>query len=292
MTTNGQYGYDQYGNNNANQNLYGDPNAHNSGYGQGQPMYGQQQQQQQYAPPPPAASYEPLGHEPKMQDVMDEYEVHDRMKFVRKVYSILASQLTMTVLFIVAVQTQHSVRDFFGTSTGMGLYITCAVGSIVTCIMIVCCFGRTTPLNYGLLLAFTVCETVMVGGITSRYEPSVVMMAGGATALTTVALTVYAFRTKVNIEVFMAMTFVVYMAMFPIMIMGFFVWGPVMNIVWCCLGVLFYGLYLVIDTMMIVRGKSMNGYGCSYDDFVVGALMLYMDIIMLFIYLLRLFGDR
>lgn len=73
MTTNGQYGYDQYGNNNANQNLYGDPNAHNSGYGQAQPGYGQQyQQQNQYVnAPPPAASYEPLAHEPKMQDAMD-----------------------------------------------------------------------------------------------------------------------------------------------------------------------------------------------------------------------------
>lgn len=214
------------------------------------------------------------------------------MRFVRKVYSILASQLTMTVLFIVAVQTQDHVRHFFSTSAGVGIYIACAIGSIVTCIAIVCCFGRTTPINYFLLLAFTVCETVMVGGITAQYEQRVVMMAGGATALTTVALTVYAFRTKVNIEVFMAMTFVVYMAMFPIMIAGFFVWGPVMNVLWCCLGVLFYGLYLVIDTMMIVRGKAVSGYGCSYDDFVVGALMLYMDIVMLFIYLLRLFGDR
>jgi len=174
----------------------------------------------------------------------------------------------------------------------MALYIACAIGSIVTCIAIVCCFGRQTPINYILLLVFTVCETVMVGGITARYDRNTVMMAGAATALTTVALTVYAMRTKVNIEVFAAMTFVVYLAMMPIMIIGFFVWGPVMNIVWCCLGILFYGLYLIMDTMMIVRGKSMNGYGCSYDDFVIGALMLYMDIIMLFVYLLRLFGDR
>lgn len=118
------------------------------------------------------------------------------------------------------------------------------------------------------------------------------MMAGGATALTTVALTVYAFRTKVNIEVFMALTYIVYLAMFPIIIVGFFVWSKVLNTIYCCLGILFYGLYLIIDTMMIVRGKCVSGYGCSYDDYIIGALMLYMDIIMLFLYILRLFGDR
>lgn len=172
------------------------------------------------------------------------------------------------------------------------MYMACAIASMVLCCMIVCCFGRTAPINLFLLLAFTICETVCVGGLTSFYNANTVMMAGAATALTTVALTIYAFRTKVNIEVFMALTYIVYFAMFPLVIMSFFIWGPMMEILYCCLGILFYGLFLIIDTMMIVKGKSMNGYGCSYDDYVVGALMLYMDIIMLFIYILRLFGDR
>jgi len=77
-----------------------------------------------------------------------------------------------------------------------GLYIAAAILSIVLCISIVCCFGRQAPLNYFLLFAFTVCETYMVGGITAQYDPKIVVTAGLATALVTIALTVYAMTTK------------------------------------------------------------------------------------------------
>lgn len=77
-----------------------------------------------------------------------------------------------------------------------GLYIAAAILSIVLCISIVCCFGRQAPLNYILLFGFTVCETYMVGGITAQYEKGIVVTAGLATALVTIALTVYAMTTK------------------------------------------------------------------------------------------------
>lgn len=118
------------------------------------------------------------------------------------------------------------------------------------------------------------------------------MAAGAATALTTVALTIYAFRTKVQVEVFGAMIFVVYFAMLPIGILGMFMFNNVLYMLYNILGVLFYSLFLIIDTMFICKGnKSMGGYSAEFDDYVIGAMMLYMDIIMLFIYLLRIFGN-
>lgn len=51
--------------------------------------------------------------DPKEEDVLDQYEVSDRMQFVRKVYAILATQLTITALFIVAVQTSTKFNHFF-----------------------------------------------------------------------------------------------------------------------------------------------------------------------------------
>jgi FtsH-binding integral membrane protein len=41
---------------------------------------------------------------------------------------------------------------------------------------------------------------------------------------------------------------------------------------------------------MIIGGKSMNGYECDLDDYVTGAMMLYIDIIMIFVYILKLLG--
>jgi len=55
----------------------------------------------------------------------------------------------------------------------------------------------------------------------------------------------------------------------------------------CCIFVVIYGVYLVIDTQLIV-GKGR--WSLDMEDYIVGALMLYVDIIGLFLYLLRIVG--
>lgn len=218
-------------------------------------------------------------------------EVSDQMNFVRKVYSILAIQLSVTSAFIFAVQYVDSLRHFFSTPSGVALYVTCAVLSIVLMCSIVCCFGRTAPLNMVLLGAFTLCETFMLGGITSQYQKEVVAMAGLATALVTISLTVYAWRTTVKIEVFGALAFVVYLAMLPMAIIGFFYMPKFLYTIYMCLGLIFYSLYLIIDTIIICGKEKHNGVAMDYNDYVIGALMLYIDIVMIFVYILRLLGS-
>lgn len=176
------------------------------------------------------------------------------------------------------------------------LYIVAAVMSIVFFCAIVCCFQRTHPTNLILLAAFTVCEAYMVGGITSNYEGKVVMMAGLATALVTISLTIYAMRTKTDIQVFAALAFVVYLAMFPLLIICLCIRMDGLYTLYCCLGLVFYSLYLIIDTM-IICGKVKDGTGhnrvvMDHNDHVIGALMLYLDIIMIFLYILRLLGEK
>ena len=54
-------------------------------------------------------------------------------------------------------------------------------------------------------------------------------------------------------------------------------------------GVIIGGLFLLIDTQLIVGGRR---HELSIDDYVVGALILYLDIIYIFLELLKLFGNR
>lgn len=194
----------------------------------------------------------------------------------------------MTTAFIVVVQVSDNVKLFM--MRNQAIAITACVLSIVFMFMIVCCFRKKAPHNFYLLLAFTICESYMVGGLTARYEPSTVILAGLATALVTIALTVYAMRTKVKIEFFYAMTFVIYLAMLPLMIIGFIMHTKALHIVYCCLGLIFYSIFLIIDTMQIVKGKSVGGYALELDEYIIGSLMLYIDIIMIFVYILRLLG--
>ncbi len=50
-----------------------------------------------------------------------------------------------------------------------------------------------------------------------------------------------------------------------------------------------YSIYILIDTQLILGGKNVS---LSLDNYVLGAVLLYIDIIGLFLELLRLFGRR
>ena len=57
--------------------------------------------------------------------------------------------------------------------------------------------------------------------------------------------------------------------------------------VWCV--IIMFGFYILIDTQLIMG----NGrYKLSEDDYIIGALILYFDIIVLFLYALRALGRR
>ena len=101
---------------------------------------------------------------------MSDFELDDRVKFVRKVYSILASQLSLTCGFIVLVQTNDKFTNWMIGPEAFPITIFACVMSIVTMFAIVCCFGRKAPLNMILLIVFTCCETWMIGGLTAQYD--------------------------------------------------------------------------------------------------------------------------
>ena len=59
--------------------------------------------------------------------------------------------------------------------------------------------------------------------------------------------------------------------------------------VYCTIFAVIYSIYILIDTQLIMGGKR---YELSLDNYVFGAVMLYVDIIELFLKLLRLLGER
>ena len=52
-------------------------------------------------------------------------------------------------------------------------------------------------------------------------------------------------------------------------------------------GVIVYGLLLLIDTQLVCGGGF---HEFSIDDYVIGALILYLDFVMLFLHILSMFG--
>ena len=64
----------------------------------------------------------------------------------------------------------------------------------------------------------------------------------------------------------------------------FCIWSPFTYAIYSALAIFLFSAYIVCDTQLIVGGKGRAELGV--DDYVFGALVLYLDIINLFLYLL------
>ena len=102
------------------------------------------------------------------------------------------------------------------------------------------------------------------------------------------SVTIYAFTTKTDFRILIGAIFVLGMtcSWYCIMSLCFGIWLPAFYSSIC---VILYGLYLLLDTKLIIEDGH---HGLEVNDYVAGAMMLFTDIIMIFIFLLRLLGNR
>jgi FtsH-binding integral membrane protein len=210
-----------------------------------------------------------------------------RLGFIRKVYGILGTQLAITAAFV-SLALIESVKQFIQTHIAI-LYV-CLGLSFFIAIPLICCksVARKVPTNYILLSIWTICESYMVGAIASFYDVQTVITAAVMTAAVTLALTAYACTTKTDFTYCGGFLFCFSAVMFCFTLFGliFNIW---LNAFYCVCGVILYSLYLIYDTQLVM-GKF--GLEYSIDDYVIAAMMIYIDIIQIFLYLLRLLSKK
>ena len=99
-------------------------------------------------------------------------------------------------------------------------------------------------------------------------------------------LTVYAFFTKTDFTVCLSAIWILLGVMLLVGIFMFiFRECRTLHLIYCGLGLIVFSVYLLIDVQLILANKR---YGLSIDDYVIGVLILYIDIIMIFMYILSL----
>ena len=59
-----------------------------------------------------------------------------------------------------------------------------------------------------------------------------------------------------------------------------------MHLIFWWVGLIITCIYVVYDVYLITEKD-----GLEYDEYIIGALMLYIDLVNLFIYLLSIFGE-
>ena len=131
---------------------------------------------------------------------------------------------------------------------------------IIGVMILACCVpkARQFPLDlvmtFVFVLSFSYLISMTAAAVVDDTTGPVVPMAVLATMGITLLLTVYAFLCKGNFLVWMGIILVACAASLVIGITSIFFYFPTMIYVYCSLGILIFGVYLVIITKMIVGG--------------------------------------
>lgn len=274
---------------------------------QAYPPQGAYPPQQASYPPPQQAAYPPPTQDCPQKSLVDsdvEYQGSNptygivsfdeksiRLAFIRKVFAILILQMSVTIAFIAWFIFHEPTKKYVQNNVGM--YIAGYVIFLVLYFVLVCCtsVARKHPINLILLAIFTISLSYMVAVISSFHDTTIVLALFGMTLLISIGIIGFASQTKYD---FTKWAGVLFAAAFTLFIFGLFAailiptgYMRGLNVVYSGLGALLFMAFLAFDTQLIMGGKK---YEISPEDYVFAAMMLYVDIIYIFLYLLSLFG--
>lgn len=103
-------------------------------------------------------------------------------------------------------------------------------------------------------------------------------------------LTIFAFQTKIDFTVMGGILFVSVLILFIFGLLLLFWHSNVANLVYSCLGALIFSIFLVYDTQLMIGGEN-HKYSISPEEYVFAALNLYIDVIQIFLMILRILGS-
>lgn len=244
-----------------------------------------------------------------------------RQRFMARVYSILGSQLLATLAFCYAATTSRRLQQFLVRHTG--LYVVAAVTTLVSCVWLALsprpedydepvsdplllagaaaqpatatrvpwyCLGRRG--QWALLALFTVAESYCLGGCVLFESRQVVLNALAVTTVVVVGVSLMAFSGRFQLALESAYSVYYWLNLALLLLIGiglsallFGGMGSKMSYVYGWIGAVVFSIYLFIDTQLIFR-KTYVG------EEIRCAMMLYLDIINLFLSILRILSNQ
>ncbi|KAK7153928.1 hypothetical protein R3I94_007325 [Phoxinus phoxinus] len=214
-----------------------------------------------------------------------------RHAFIRKVYLILASQLFMTTSIIAVFAFVEPVRLF--VIQNPAIYWVSLPVYLVTYLMLVCCEGprRRHPWNLILLFIFTLALSYMTGTISSYFDTKAVFLALGITAVVCVIVTVFCFQTKVDFTsctgLLCALCVVLLVTGIITSIVLSYQYVPWLQMLYGAFGAIVFTLFLAYHTQLLIGNRA---NAISPEEYVFGALSLYVDIVQIFLFFLHITG--
>lgn len=211
-------------------------------------------------------------------------ELPVRQMFIRKVYALLTIQVFGTVLIGYIIRLNSTLKEW--CLNNIWLYFV-SIAGVIGFAIATHFKARSYPTNLILLTGFTVCEAYGVGLACSFVDSDVVVQALLITFILFIGLTLFAFQTKYD---FTSWQGALGMGLWALIAVGFvrmFFPGSTLGIevLYSGMGAVLFAIYIIVDTQNIMKSYSL-------DDEVLATLALYLDILNLFLFILRLLNNR
>ncbi|KYB27616.1 protein lifeguard 3 [Tribolium castaneum] len=222
-------------------------------------------------------------------DAFDTVKIRNR--FVQRVYTILSAQLAFTFAFAFLATYEKNTKLFL-IRNGLPIMIAGMIVFMTVYCCVVCTRVRHQyPLNFILLAILTVAMTLLVMCLTARVPPLIVLFAVGTTAALCLMVSLFAIQTKWDVtSCGMCLCVATGMlCLYGVVIMILSLVGihmPILHVVYSAIATVIFTFWLMYDTQMIVGGRRLE---LSPEEYIVGALSLYVDIIYIFIHILHLY---
>ena len=220
----------------------------------------------------------------EMKKFIHEAEQEERLGFVRKVLGILFVQLSFTFVMCLGAMTTRLVFNFVNSP----LVLISSIFLVIIPMLVITCSreqGTKVPNNYIWLFLFTLGESCTVSGLCSLLDEEVVIIAGLLTIGVVTLITAHAITTKDDFTGCGVGLCIFAIAIIGIGIVSVIFPSFLFEMVYLCLGVVLFGIYLIIDLQRMIGGKHQQ---FPIDAYVLAALHLYMDIITIFIKILQI----
>ena len=206
-----------------------------------------------------------------------------RLAFLRKVYSTVFVQLSITAAIIAALRANPQFLYALVGKLGQSLFFL----PLLPVLLLSTLENERTSgsgLAYFLLALFTVFEGLAVGAVSSQFPLALVLRAAFATAAATGGLSAYALTTRRDFTVFGGLLSSCVTAVFTLSLLQLFMGGNLLHSLHAGLGTLMFCAYLVYNTQMMMGGGKRRQL--RPNEHILGAVQIYTDIMGLFMQVL------
>lgn len=204
-----------------------------------------------------------------------------RLAFLRKVYGILSVQLAMTTLVSGFIMLTPSIQLFMVRNSWI-MMINILANVVLTFPLIA--KRQEYPTNFYLMGAFTLCNSLSLGMIISQYDLLIVSQAFFLTAIIVIGLTMYTLQSTKDFQWMGGMLYSALMVSAVGGLLHIFFRNSAMETMLSVLGAFIFAGYIIYDTQLIMKHLSA-------EEYVIGVLNLYMDIINLFVKILKILNQ-